>query len=299
MKKILLLIVLITFVCEVQSQNNFHANKEYIKAKNYFLNSKFIKFKDVVKKELGKKDYDNVFIDLANKIIEDLDSEFKDNLTMEQIKVLDFTSRIEKLHSQNRYYEIYKAYESCTFLDKLSSNAYYYILSATDNIALEKSLNIIKSDLISNGENYRVLWTIGSNFSLGQSFKLWKQILSDPFFDKYSSFKSEVLHLSENIPELGLNDWASYVHFYGLQNYLKDNSIDSYSYRRLGYVLKDLNRIEEAKQAYLKSYKLNSFYLKGRSMKDAINCSYLLNKHNEASVYLDEFVGRQFLDEKK
>jgi len=149
MKKLLFLpLLLITF--QAFSQNNFYDDSNYVEAKNAFLKSDHNKFKKTVKKELSKPNASNIYIDLANKIITDIDPAFENELTTEQKEVAKFSREINILHKQGRHYDIFEAYRNCDFLEQLSPSTYYQIISSVSNTSYDDLKKIININLKSN-----------------------------------------------------------------------------------------------------------------------------------------------------
>jgi CHAT domain-containing protein len=295
MKNIFLLI-LIFFTFQSFSQKSFYTNSKYIEARTAFEKTDFKKFKKIVKSQLSKNNAPNIFIDLANKIIVDLDPDFENELTDSQKEIALFSRQVNQLHEKARYYDIYLIYKQCNFLEKLSPSTFYQLTSSVDEISYEDYKKLIDLDLKVNGDHFRAAWNIGllSTNSINIAFQLWSDITSNPYYNAYPGVKNYAIHLKKYNPNMGITDWANYSKLYGVNEFIQSNPNDALAYRRLGHVLKGLDRYEEAKIAYLKSNEIDPFYSDGSSLKDAIVCAYLLEQDIEANDLIKKMVKNRF-----
>ncbi|WP_339660337.1 CHAT domain-containing tetratricopeptide repeat protein [uncultured Polaribacter sp.] len=294
MKKILLAFCFLTAI-QCYAQNDFYNNSKYIDAKEAFVKADYKKFQKIVKKQLSKDHYPTIFIDLANKIIIDIDPKFENEIPTLQQEIASFSRKINDLHQQERYYEIYVAYKKCDFLEKLSPYTFYQLISSLEEISYDDYKKLIDLNLKVNGDHFRAAWSIGylsNSLNIGQ--KLWHEIATNSNYKNYPGVQNYAIHLKNYHPNIGLTNWESYVKLYGVRAFIKTNRNDAIAYRKLGHLLKTLHRYEEAKTAFLKSNEIDPFYSEGSSMKDAIICMYLLEQESEATKFTEEFVKTQF-----
>ena len=144
----------------------------------------------IVKKQLSKDKYPSIFIDLANKIILDINPNFENELEPIQKEIASFSRKINDLHQQAKYYDIYLAYKKCAFLEKLSPYTFYQLISSLEEISYDDYKKLIDLNLKVNGDHFRAAWSIGylSINSLNMGYQLWSEIAAN-------QFRSEAKHL--------------------------------------------------------------------------------------------------------
>lgn len=293
MKKIILLVSFFTIFCSFSQ--NYYDNAKYVEARTAFIKSDYKKFKKIVKKQLSKSNSPNIFIDLANKIIVDIDPNFENELDLKQQKIASFSRKITLLKNQERYFEVYNAYKKCNFLEKLSPTTLYEISNSLTEISYEDYKRLLDITLKVNGDHFRAAWSIGLLSSkIGTAYKLWSEIASNSYYDNYSGIKNYTIHLKNNNPNINLSNWESYSKLYGVKAFLKKYPNDAMAYRRLGHIYKALHRYEDAKKAFLKSNEIDPFYFNGNSLRDAIVCMHLLEQDTEANNFTKKLIKTQF-----
>ena len=295
MKKIFLVFCLISVINSF-SQNNFYSNPKYIEARTAFEKSDYTKFKKIVKKQLSKSKSPNIFIDLANKIITDIDPAFENELDPLQKEIAIFSRKINELHNQERFYDVYLAYKNCSFLNKLSPYSFYILTSSIELISYKDYKKLLDLNLKANGDHYRAAWSISylSINNLGKAYDLWTEIESNSKYDAYPGVKNFATHLKKYNPEIGLSEWRSNTKVYATKDFLKRYPNDAMAYRKLGHLLKSLHKYEAAKNAFIKSNEIDPFYADGNSLRDAIICMHLLEQDKEAEIFTKKLVKTQF-----
>ena len=277
------------------SQELSYDYSNYIDAKDAYLKSDYKTFSKIVKRELSKKDHPNIFINLANTILSDIDPSFIDNLTDKQKEIAKFSKDINEMHEKNRKHDIYLAYKNCAFIDKLSADVLYRIQDALEDISFEEHLKVSKLNLKHNGEHYRFIWDIGNMGNMSDKYRYFDIILSDPFFNDYPQIKAYAKFYKDHNEENGFSDWDNYINLYHIKDYLETYPNDAMAHRRLGHVYKALFQYENAKASYLKAFTLDPFYSDGISFKDTMVMSYLLNEE-ETNIKnsIKEFIAQKF-----